>query len=77
MQSCNLTITLMKARLKLSKQDSTQFEEEKTNMVNILYQNAIGSLMHVMINTWLDMAYAINSVAQYLSDIGKKTLACS
>lgn len=67
----------MEARLRLSKQDSTQFEEEKTKMVNILYQNSIGSLMHVMVNTWLHMAYAINSVAQYLSNIGKKTLACN
>jgi hypothetical protein len=41
-------------------------------MVNIPYQNAIGSLMHVMVSTWLDIAYAISSVAQYLSNIGKK-----
>lgn len=72
MQSCNVAITLMEARLKLSKQDSTQVEKEKTKMVNIPYQNAIDSLMHVIVNTWLDIAYAISLVAQYLSNIGKK-----
>jgi hypothetical protein len=41
-------------------------------MVNIPYQNAIDSLMHVIVNTWLDIAYAISLVAQYLSNIGEK-----
>ncbi len=72
MQSCNLAITLMEVGLKLNKQDSTQIEEEKTKMVNIPYQNVVGSLMHVMISTWLDIAYVISSVAQYLSNFGKK-----
>jgi hypothetical protein len=44
---------------------------EKTKMVSVLYQNVVGSFMHVMISTWLDIAYAINSVVQYLSNIGK------
>jgi hypothetical protein len=41
-------------------------------MVNIRYQNPIGSLMHVMISIWLDIAYVINSVVQYLLNVGKK-----
>lgn len=45
-------------------------------MVNIPHQNVIGNLMHVMVSTWLDIAYAISLVAQYLSNIGKK-IACN
>ncbi len=46
-------------------------------MVKIPYQIVVGSLMHVTVNTWLDIAYAISSIAQYLSNVGKKPLACS
>jgi hypothetical protein len=72
MQSCNSTIILMEAGLKLSKKNSPQTKEEKAKMVNIPYQNAVGSLMHAMVNTRHGIAYVVNSVAQYLSNLGEK-----
>jgi hypothetical protein len=59
----------MEVLLKLNKDDSLQTKEEKTKMVNNPYQNAIGSLMHVMVNTQPKIAYVVILIAQYLSNI--------
>ncbi len=41
-------------------------------MVNIHYQNVVDNLMHVMVNTRLDISYVVSLVAQYLSNLGEK-----
>jgi N-glycosylase/DNA lyase len=62
----------MEVGLKLSKEYSLQTKEEKTKMVNIHYQNAVDNLMHAMGNTRPDIAYVVNSIAQYSSNHGEK-----
>jgi hypothetical protein len=69
---CNLTITPMETWLKLNKSDSTQSKEKKIKMVNIPYQNVVCNLMHAMVSAWPNITFAINLIAQYLSNLGDK-----
>ncbi len=71
MQSYNLTIMPMEVELNLNKEDSLQIEEEKTKMVNILYQNVVGSLRYAMVSTRLDIAHVVNLIVQYLLNHGE------
>jgi hypothetical protein len=67
----------MEVLLKLNKDDSPETKEEKTKMVNNPCQNAIGSLMHAMVNTQTNVAYVVIIIAQYLSNPRGKTLTCN
>ena len=50
---------------------SPQNEEEEQEMKAFLFREAVGSLMHIMVMTRPDIAYAVGQVAQY----AHKTLA--
>lgn len=62
----------MEVELKLYKEDSLQIEKEKTKMVNIPYQNVVGSWCMPWLAQRLDIAYVVNLVVQYLLNLGEK-----
>ena len=41
-------------------------------MKTIPYREAVGSLMHVMVMTWPDIAFAVGQVAQYAQNPGQQ-----
>jgi hypothetical protein len=51
---------------------SPQNEEEEAEMKTIPFREAVGSLMHVMVMTRPDIAYAVGQVAQYAQKPGKQ-----
>jgi hypothetical protein len=72
MEACNLVSTPMEPRLKLTKDNSPQNDEDLAAMTNIPYKSLVGSLMHASISTRPNISYSTNSVAQYLSNPRKK-----
>jgi hypothetical protein len=51
---------------------SPQNEEEEAEMKTIPFREAVGSLMHVMVMTRPDIAYAVGQVAHYAQKPGKQ-----
>lgn len=41
-------------------------------MANVPYAPSIGNLMYVMVCTTLDIAYAVEVVSRYMSNLGKQ-----
>ena len=71
-EACNPVSTPMEPRLKLTKNNSPQNDEDLVAMPNISYKSLVGSLMHASVSTRPNISYSTNSVAQYLSNFGKK-----
>jgi len=46
--------------------------EENDNMSRVAYVNAIGSLMYVMVSTWLEISQAKGVVSRYMENLGKE-----
>ncbi len=57
---------------RLSPDMSPQNKEEEAEMKTIPFREAVGSLMHIMVMTRPDIAYAVGQVAQYAQKQGKK-----
>ena len=72
METCNPASTPMEPGLKLSKVDCPQTNDELTDMKNVPYKPLVGSLMHVSVSTPPDISYPTNTVAQFLSNPGRK-----
>jgi hypothetical protein len=47
-------------------------EEEKDYMSRVPYVNAVGSLMHAMVSTRLDISHEVGVVSQYMENRGKE-----
>ena len=62
MLNCNSVSTPMQSGTHLSKEDLLSSNEDQH-----LYSQIVGSLMHAIVNTRPDCAYAISTLAQYLS----------
>ncbi|XP_047339854.1 secreted RxLR effector protein 161-like [Impatiens glandulifera] len=56
----------------LSKDQSLKTETEITEMKNVHYSNAIGSVMYLMISTRPDIVYAINCLSRFMFNPGTK-----
>ncbi|XP_047319679.1 secreted RxLR effector protein 161-like [Impatiens glandulifera] len=54
----------------LSKDQSPKTETEITEIKNVLYSNAIGSVMYLRINTRPDIAYTISCLSRFMSNPG-------
>ena len=57
---------------RLSPEMSPQSREEEDEMKTVPYREAAGSLMHIMVMTRPDIAYAVGQVAQYAQRPGKQ-----
>jgi hypothetical protein len=70
MSDCNSTITPMEVSLKLSTNMSPKSEREHSEVENIPYQSAVGSLIHLVSATRPDIANAVGEVARFNSCYG-------
>ena len=59
------------SRITLSKKDCVIISEEGERMSRVPYASAVGSIMHTMICTRLNMAYSLGVVSRYQSDPSK------
>ena len=71
MTDCNPVGTPMLPGLKLSSEQSPQTSEEKEEMKEIPYINAVGSLLYLAILTRPDIAYTASVLARFNSNPGK------
>lgn len=59
------------SKLKLSKTQCPVSEEEKSDMENVPYRQAVGSLMFAMMLTRPDIAYEVGQVSKFLENPGR------
>lgn len=71
MLECNPLSTPADPNSRLSPDMSPTTEEQTAEMESKPYKEAVGSLMHVMVMTRPDIAFAVNQVAQYSKNPGK------
>jgi len=62
MLNCNPLSTPMQSKIHLNQGDNTIFLEDPYP-----YLQVVGTLMHAIVNNQSDCAYAVNTLAQYLS----------
>lgn len=72
MEICKPISTPLETGLKLIKEPNPQFEEEKDNPSKFPYKEAVGSLVFAMTCTSPDIAYAVMSVSQHLTNPGQR-----
>ena len=72
MEDCKPISTPLEVNQGLSKSMSPQTARDREYMATIPYRQAVGSLMHAMIGTRLDICYAVGAVSQFMSDPGKE-----
>lgn len=72
MTECNQLAIPADPSCRLSPDMSPQNKEEETEMLNTPFREAVGSLMHVMVMTRPDIAYAVGQVAQFAQNPGKQ-----
>ena len=72
LSECNPVTTPMDPSAKLSKAMCPKSEEEREEMRNVPYMNAVGALMYLAIGTHPDIAYAVGKLAQYNNDPGRQ-----
>jgi ATP-binding cassette subfamily B (MDR/TAP) protein 1 len=68
MDAYNPVATPLEAGAKLSKKQSPSLEKEESEMANIPYRRAVGSLMYCMVGTRPNIATAVGVVARYLNN---------
>ncbi|KDR64976.1 hypothetical protein GALMADRAFT_82453 [Galerina marginata CBS 339.88] len=71
MQDAKPVHSPMNASSRLAKADSPSTPKERAEMRKIPYQEAVGSLMHIAVNTRPDIAFAVQQVAQFMSNPGQ------
>ncbi|KAL5758288.1 hypothetical protein ACOSP7_020899 [Xanthoceras sorbifolium] len=71
MQDAKPVSTPLGVHFRLSKEQSSKTEEERTHMAKVLYASAIGSLMYAMVCTRPDIAQAVGAVSRYMNNPGK------
>jgi hypothetical protein len=72
MTDCKGASTPIETSVKLSKIMSPSTEEEKYEMENVPYHQAVGSLMYLMVGTRPDIAMAVGAVSQYAANPGRE-----
>ncbi len=61
----------MNSSIKLSKDDCSETKENIEYMKTVLYQSAIGGLMHAAIMTHPDLAFPMHKIAQFMQNPSK------
>jgi len=64
--------TLLAGHFKLSSKQCPQSPEDEEEMSRVSCASAVGSLMYVMVCTRPDLAYAVSTVSQFMSNSGKQ-----
>jgi len=64
--------TPLAAHFKLSSKQCPQSPDEEEEMSQVPYASVVGSLMYVMVCTRPDLAYAVSTVSQFMSNSGKQ-----
>lgn len=70
MSECKPLSTLSNINYKLSKDQCPKTKEEKIYMDQVPYQEDVDSLTWTMVHGRLDIAYAVEQVAQFMSNPG-------
>jgi len=65
--------TPLAGHFKLSSKQCPQSLKEEEEMSRVLYVSVVGSLMYVMICTRPDLADAVSTVSQFISNPGNNT----
>ena len=63
--------TSLAGHFKLSSKQCPQSPEEEEEMSRVSYTSAVGSLMYTIVCTRPDLAYAVSTVSQFISNPGK------
>lgn len=71
MIDCNPISNPLEANQKLTKEMSPKTEEERIEMQNIPYQEAVGSILYLVQGTRPDLTFAISNVSQFNNNPGK------
>ena len=71
MNSVKLVSVPFTAHFKISSSLCPSTKEEKEYMSRILYVNAVGSLMYVMVSTRPDISHAVGVVSRYMENSAK------
>ena len=64
--------TFLVDHFKLSFKQYPQSPKEEEEMSQVPYASALGSLMYVMVCTRPDSAYAVSTISQFMSNLGKQ-----
>ena len=72
MTNCHPAATPFEPSQRLDKSMCPESKEEKEDMANVPYKEAIGSLDYLSQVTRPDICYAVNAVSQYSSNPGRK-----
>ena len=72
MAAVRSVITFLAGHFKLSSKQCPLLSEEEEEMSRIPYASAVGSLMYVMVCTRPDLAYTVNTVKRFMSDLEKQ-----
>ena len=72
MTDCKTSPTPIDASTKITELDSPSTPVEKAEMSSIPYNQAVGSLMYLMVGTRPDLAHAVGFVSRFLSNPGPK-----
>ena len=67
MENAKDVSTPLPSHLKLSKEMCPMTQEEEDKMSKVLYASVVGSSMHAMVCTRLDIAHAVGVVSRYMS----------
>jgi len=69
--------TPLAGHFKLSSKQCPQSPDEKEEMSRVPYASAVGSLIYAMVCTRPNLAYAVSTVSQFISNLKKATLGSS
>lgn len=72
MINSKLIQTTLDLHFRLSSSQCLETDEEKHEIINIPYANAVGHLMYAMVLTRPDIAHAVSMVSRYMTSPGKE-----
>jgi len=64
--------TLLAGHFRLFSNQCPNPQEEEDEMSQVSYASAVGSLMYAMVCTSLDLAYAVSTISQFMSNSDKQ-----
>ncbi len=70
MLNCNILSTSMQLGVGLNEEDYPSPNELMDTISPYPYSQIVGNLMHVIVNHKPNCAYVVNSLAQYLTNLG-------